>query len=237
MRISSRRVRVLLANRPFQGDLGISLYVGTPDAAAIRYRRNKVVCPGVSWRPVSTTETIDPGAATVPKCQRVASVLSPDTEIPYTLPAALQNVPLAVQIRTYQGDYENESTYRPVITSTDSGGDSVDEILGAATILGADKRDAGGVRVRFVYTASRSGLQPTQFALVQTSGPGSLADAVIDSTSRMNSIDIDSLTDGSTYGWRLEARNGTVTANLGSVTFTADAAGPGDPTGLTAVPL
>lgn len=237
MRISSRRVRVVLVNRPFQSGPGVSLYVGTPDAAAIRYRRNKVVCPGVPWRPVSITNTINPGAATVPKCQRVASVTSPIATVNYTLPAALQNVPLAVQIRTYQGDYENESIYRPIVTSTDSGGTTVNKILGTATILGADKRDAGGVRVRFTYTASLNGIQPTQFALVQTSGPGSLADAVIDSTSRLNSIDIAGLTDATAYGWRLEARNGSVTANLGSVSFTADAAGPADPTGLTAVPL
>ena len=236
MRISDRRTRVLLANRPFQDGPGISLYVGTPDAAAIRYRRFKAVCPGVPWRPVST-ETIDPGAATVPKCRRVGSVTSPTTSIDYTLPAELVDVALAVNVRTYQNDYENESIYRQVITATDSGGDSTDEILGTAVILAAEKRDAGGVRVRFVYTASRNGIQPTQFALVQTSGPGSLPDAVIDSTSRENSIDISSLTDGATYGWRLEARNGSVTANLGSVTFTADAAGPADPTGLVAVPL
>lgn len=237
MRISSRRVRVLLAHRPFQGALGLSLYVGTPDAAAIRYRRNKVVSPGVQWFPVSRTATIDPGAASVPKCQRVGTVTSPTTSVSATLPAALINVPLAVNLRTYQGDYENESIYRQVITATDGGGGSTDKILGSAVILGADKRDAGGVLVRFIYTAVLSGIQPTQFALVQTSGPGSLPDAVIDSTSRENSIAIASLTDAVAYGWRLEARNGAVTANLGSVTFTADAVGPADPTGVVAVPL
>lgn len=236
MRISDRRTHVLLANRPFQGGPGISLYVGTPAATAIRYRRFKAVCPGVPWRPVST-ETIDPGAATVPKCRRVGSVTSPTTSIDYTLPAELVNVPLAVNVRTYQNDYENESIYRQVITSTDSGGDGVDSILGSALILSVNKRDAGGVLVRFVYTAARDGLQPDQFALVQTSGPGSLDDAVIDSTSRENSIEITGLTDGATYGWRLEARNGAVTANLGTVSFTADATGPADPTGVIAVPL
>jgi hypothetical protein len=144
---------------------------------------------------------------------------------------------LVVDVRTFVGDYENESLYRQVVTATDGSGNQTNKILGTANILSADKRDGGGVLVRFTYSASISGLQPTQFALVQTSGPGSLPDAVVDALDWSNSIEIDGLTNATAYGWRLEGRNGSVTANLGSVTFTADAAGPADPTGVVAVPL
>lgn len=234
MRVRTHGARVLLGQRPFQGStVGASLYLGVTDPA---YRRNRVMSPNANWFCVSTT-LIDPGAASVQKCLAVAQVTSPTTDLNYTLPADLQNGPLALDVRTFVGDYENESIYRQALTATDGGGDLTGEILGTANILGADKRDGGGVRVRFTYSASLSGLQPTQFALVQTSGPGSLADAVVDAVEWSNSIDVDGLTDATAYGWRLEGRNGSVTADLGSVTFTADAAGPADPTGVVAVPL
>jgi hypothetical protein len=236
MRARSQNTRILLGQRPFAGDLGASLYAGTPAGVDIRYRRNKPVCPGALWWPVSTTETIDPGAASVDKTQRVASVTSPTDSIAYTLPAELLGVNVACQVRTYQDDYENETIYRPVIVGVDGGGDPADAILGTAVVITQEKRDSGGLRVQFAYTASRDGLQPTEFALVKTSGSGTVADVVITASGRSNTIIVTGLTDGVTYGFRLEARNGSVTASLATLTFTADATGPGDPISVVATP-
>lgn len=236
MRITARGVGVVLTARPYQGStIGASLYVGTPTEADIVYRRNKVVSPGVPFRTVGIV-TIAPGAAgSIPKSRRVAFVTDPTQTITYSLPAALQGVPVAFQIRTFRDDLENETIYRPVVTGTDGSGDQSDTILGTATVLDPIKLDGGGMRLKFVYIASAWGLQPTQFALVQTSGPGSLADVVVSAAGSVNSIDITGLTDATAYGWNLEARNGAVSVVLGAVTFTADSAGPSGVTAFAAV--
>lgn len=226
---------MLLGNRPFQNGPGASLYVGTPTAADIRYRRNRCVQDSSLWYPVST-DTIEPGAATVPKCLRVGSAASPTDEIAYTLPAELEDATIAVQARTYANDYENETIYRPQVIVAASG-EQDDAILGTATILGTEKLDGGGMRLRFAYAASRSGVQPLEFALVQTSGPGSLSDVVIIAVDRLHEIEVTGLADATAYGWRLEARSGAVSAVLGTVSFTADAAGPPGVTGAVAVPI
>lgn len=236
MRARSRNSRIILADRPFQGStIGASLYVGSPDATDIRYRRNKIMSPNSAFWPISTTETIDPGADSVPKSQRVAFVTSPTDELSYTLPDTLIGVPLAVQVRTFWNDYENETIYRPALTSVDGGGDQESQILGTVSILPPVKLDGGGVAVSFQYYASLEGQQPLEFALVQTSGPGSLADAVI-SANDINRIEIAGLTNGATYGWNLEGRNGATSVVLGTVTFTADSQGPTGVTSFEIIP-
>jgi hypothetical protein len=238
MRARSHNSRIILADRPFQGDLGASLYVGTPEAIDIRYRRLKVMSPRSRFWPITTTETIDPGAASVPKSQRVAFVTDPTAELTYELPDTLIGVPVACQVRTFWNDYENESIYRPVITGSDDDGDQTGEIYGTANILDPIKLDGGGISVSFQYYPSVLGIQPTGFALVQTSGPGSLPDALTgtDTSSGFSTISIPGLTNATAYGWRLEARNGAAVTDLGNVAFTADAVGPAGTTTLTVIP-
>ncbi len=228
---------MILAQRPFAGVTeGASLYIGTPGAADIRYRRTKVMSPSSPFWPLTTTDTIDPGAASVPKCQAVAQVTDPTEQLTYSIPPAQFGQPIAFQVRTFWNDYENETIYRPVLTKTDGSGNQDDKILGAAVISPPIKMDAGGMSLTFRYIPSRSGIQPTQFALVQTSGPGSLADTVIGAAEGLNTAEIDGLANGQTYGWRLEARNGSVLANLGAVVFTADADGPDGITSFAILP-
>lgn len=236
MRVTGTGRRIVLTARPYQGSTeGASLYVGTPDENSINYRRNKSVSPGQPFRTVGT-KTITPGAAgSIPKTRRVAFVTNPTQTINYTLPAALVGVPVAFQVRTFRDDLENEQIYRPVVTGTDGSGNQSDTIQGTATILDPIKLDGGGVRVKFVFTASAYGIQPTQFALVQTAGPGSLPDAVITAAGSLNSIDIAGLTNATAYGWNLQARNGAVSVVLGAVTFTADSAGPSGVSAFAAV--
>lgn len=235
MRARSHNTRILLGQKPFAGGPGASLYVGTPDGPAIRYRRLKPVGPGSIWHPKTTTATIDPGADSVDKTQRVATVDSPDDQMTYTLPAALLGVPVACQVRTFQDHYENETIYRPVIVGVDGDGDQADTILGTVAVLRVAKLDDGGMLVAFAYTPSPSGLQPAEFAVVKTAGSGTVADVVADANGlRVQEIQVDGLTNGVDYVFDLEGRVDAVEQVLASFTFTADAAGPASPT-VTAV--
>ena len=216
----------VLAERPYQDGPGAKLYVAAGTPADIVYRPPRAFDPRHhSLRPITTRDL------------SVATVNSPDTELTYNLPAELIGVPIAVQVRTFADDYENETIYRPWATGSDGSGEQSDTIQGTATILSPVKQDAGGMSVAFWYYSSRFGIQPTQFALVQTSGPGSLADVVIDvAAGPANVITIDGLTDATAYGWNLEARSGAVSAVLGAITFTADAAGPSGITSFSVEP-
>lgn len=235
MRSRSHKSRVCLGDRPFHGStIGASLYVGTPDAVDIRYRRLKPV-GSVPWFPVSA-KLIDIGADSIPRTLRVAHTLSPTGELTYTLPPELIGVPIACQVRTFANDLENETIFLPVLIGSDGGGEQSDLILGTAEILPAEKLDAGGVLIRWNYYPDANGVQPTDFALVQTSGPGLLPDTLVTALVGYNAARIDGLTDAAAYAWRLEARNGATVADLGSVTFTADGTGPAGTITLTVVP-
>jgi hypothetical protein len=223
MRVFQRGIGHIITERPFQGGPGARLYVAAGDASDILYRPPRAF--DSRHLPLSPILTRDLAVAT---CE------SPDAELVYELPAELLDTQIACQVRTYADDYENETIYRPWQTETDGDGNETGTIDGTVVIQSIQKRDDGGLLVEFIYTASRYGLQPDQFALVQTSGPGSLADAVVSaSVEQVQSIEISGLTDGEDYGWRLEARNGAVTANLGTVEFTADAEGPDGSVNLT----
>ncbi len=227
MPLFQRGRNYVIAERPYQGGPGAKLYVAAGTPADIVYRSPRAFDP--RHRPLQPVTTRD---------LSVATVNSPDTELTYNLPVELIGVPIAVQVRTFGDDYENETIYRPWATGSDGSGDLSDTIQGTATILVPVKQDGGGMSVTFWYYASRFGVQPTEFALAQTSGPGSLADVVIDAAaSPTNVISIDGLTDATAYGWNLEARAGAVSAVLGAITFTADAAGPSGITSFSVEPL
>jgi len=230
-------VRIVLGNRPFQG-AGASLYVGGPAAADIRYRRFKCEQPSALWYVVSDDQTLDPGAAEVPKCLAVAQVSSPTNEITYTISAELLDQALACQVRTFADDRENESIYRPRVIVTDSGGDDAGSILGVVTVDRSEKRDGGTVRIYFTYRAVRSGTAVQQFRVVQTAGPGTIADVVVTAYgSAQYSADVEGMADGDSCTFRIDGEAGAAVTTLATgIVLVADAAGPPAVTGATAIP-
>jgi hypothetical protein len=225
VRIFNRGRNTIITDRPYQGGPGAKLYVAAGNPTDIIYRAARAYDPKhLALQPVVTRDV------------SVATVNSPTTRLSYTLPAALLNTQLSCQVRTFAGDYENETIYRPRIVSVDGGGTPNDSILGTAVVISIEKRDNGGVLVTFAYTASANGLQPDTFALLKTSGGGTVADSTIPATDRVQSIETDGLADGVAYGFNLQARSGAITVVLGSLTFTADTTGPSDPVNVIAVP-
>ena len=221
-----RGVKILNTNRPFDGD-GVKMYVGT-SPESIRYRPNQIVSQNYAPLIYPTTNDVS-----------VATKSSPNAtdEISYTLPAALIDTEVWYQLRTYKDDYENQSIYRPRRLVTDGDGEEDNQIHGTALVTQLQKRDGGGLRIKFLYTAARDGLQPTQFVIVKTSGSGTIASVVVTATNaREYTADVAGLTNGVAYQFRLDAENGDVTATLlTGIAFTGDAAGPAAVTSLVAV--
>jgi len=232
MRIYSPSMNYCFNHRPFAGGLGAALYVGIGSPTAIRYRRGLVPngCDFAIWGPVS-----DFGGEIVKKTLYVDTIKSPTAQFSYTIPAAYFGEELYFQIRSHEADIENESIYRPQALQTDESGNGVNEIRGSGRILRVEKRDGGTLRIRFIYDSVRDGLQPTQFVITKTAGPGSVDPVAVTHTGkRYYELDVPSLTDATEYTFQLTAENGSTTAVLDSVTATADAAGPPEITDLTA---
>lgn len=232
MRIYSPSMSYCYNHRPFAGGLGAALYVGIGSATAIRYRRGMIPngCDFAIWGPQS-----DFGAANVKKTLYVETIKSPTAQFSYTIPAAYFSQDLFFQVRTHQADIENESIYRPESLEIDGSGNAVNEISGTGRILRIEIRDGGTLRIRFVYDSVRDGLQPTQFVITKTSGPGSVDPVAVTHTGkRYYELDIPSLVDATEYTFELTAENGATTAVLDSVTATADASGPAAVSDLTA---
>lgn len=227
----------VFTQRPFAGALGASLYVGAgSSAAAINYRRNRII-DGAEGLIANLDGQTDLGAASFPKSQAVAQVASPVTELSYELPAELLEAEVWCQVRTFAGDYENDTIYRPRRLTTDPGGDPVLEILGVALIVDTQKRDGGGLRVLFAYTPSRDGLQPETFSVVQVTGPGTIAIGQVTAVDgqRDYTIDVEGLTDGGAYTFDLVAHSGAVdTVLVSGFAVTGDADGGAAVAGLVA---
>lgn len=213
-----RGVKILNTNRPFDGD-GVKMYVGGPDASDIQYRPNQIVSQNYAPLIYPTSNDVS-----------VATVLSPNAEdtISYTLPAELVGEKLWYQLRTFKDDYENDSIFRPKRLETDDGGDGDDTIYGTAAVVGLQKLDGGGVRITFVWRPVRDGLQPDTFNVVKTSGTGTIADVEVSVLgSGEYSAEVEGLSDGVDYTFRIDAVNGAVTVALVSgIEFTGDSAGP-----------
>lgn len=233
MRIVCEDHTICFAQRPFAGTLGASLYLGDGDPSAdpgqtsIVYRRN-LILDGVDQL-VSCGVTLPLGASSVPKTPAVAQVASPTDELSYAIPAALHGRVVWAQVRTFAGDVENESIYRPRRIVLDGDGDLDDRILGAARVTELVALDGGGVLVRFTYDAARDGAQPTQFALVRTAGPTSPASGTTPFVSggRRYEISIPSLQHAGSYTFKLRADAASSAADLVTgILFTADGAGP-----------
>lgn len=219
-------------HRPFAGGLGAALYVGIGSPENIRYRRGLVPngCDFALWGPES-----DFGGEIVKKTRYVETIKSPTAQFSYTIPAAYYGEEIYFQVRTHQADIENESIYRPQALQTDESGNGVNEIRGSGRFLRVEKRDGGTLRFRFVYDSVRDGLQPSQFVITKTAGPGSVDPVAVTHTGkRTYTLDVPSLADATEYTFQLTAENGSTTAVLDTTTATADSAGPPAVSDLTA---
>ncbi len=235
MRLLQDDVPLILINRPFAGGLGAALYLGQGSATAIEYRRNRLLDGATSLVPRLTMYRL--GEASVSKTPAVDLVKSPATELQATIPAGWLPGDVWANVRTHQADIENETIYHPRRLNADGSGDVVDAVLGTARVLGLDKRDAGGLRIRWVYAASVDGLQPDYFLCRKTAGPTTVVSITTDALDggRDYAFELSGLQDGGAYTFAIDAVAGTVTTTLlTGIAFTADAAGPPAVSGLVA---
>ncbi len=213
---------VIYTAAPFAGQ-GVSLYVSI--GTSVQYRDQRL----------DTGQSLGEVAA-VPKTTRVASAASPASTIAMAVDAAWYSQTIAVDVRQYKDDVENE-TSDPRIITLDGSGNSVAEILGTATLLDSEQRDGGIVRIRFVWTPSEDGLQPDTFTAIRTAGPSSPANASVSAGAGRQLIEIDTpvLSDASQYTYKIQAASGATTLDvLTGISITADATGPTAPS-VTAV--
>lgn len=241
MRVIDEELDMLFDARPFANGVGASLYVGVvdplsdPGPTSIIHRRNRLL-DGAGDVLAHVRGEYDLGADSVPKSPRVAFTESPSAEITLTVPADWYSKAVWVQVRPFADNYENETIYRPQRLLIDSEGNPETPVLGTATILAKEKRDAGGLRLRFAYKPSRDGATPTGFILRKATGTGTITDGTVSydgSTpggsvaQRVYEIDITGLTNAVAYTFDLLATDGSIeTTLIAAIAFTGDAAGP-----------
>ena len=247
MRILQPGLPALFAHQPFSGGLGAALYIGygdpDPGKDAIRYRHGRIP-DGTDYLLADTDQKFPLGNANVTKTEAIAFVKSPTKQFVANLPseALVDGMTIWFQVRTHQSNVENETIYRPRKIVIDSSFDGSGKIEGSGRLLKLEKRDAGGVRFRFVYSPSKDGLQPTQFVLNRTAGPTSPSPETVlfVKGKRQYEIDIAGLQDAGAYTFQITAENGAVSKllvgnNGNDIDLTADADGPPPPDSLIAV--
>ncbi len=234
--------RSLFNDRPFNGT-GTSAYANL--GSTVRYRDLRVLHLPKKY-PRRSADPLGPWikgqggvhdiAAGITKTARRGYAADPTASIPIDvsdLIPATGTAVIALDVRTYKDDVENESDNNRIVTKTiDTSGDEINAILGAATLLDQEVRAGGVVRIRFLWSPSVDGTQPTQFRLTRTAGPSSPPD-VVQLYSAGNPVEIltAALSDASAYTFRITAENGAVTADvLAGISVTADATGPAAPT-------
>lgn len=212
---------VLFVERPFAGDLGCSLYAAIDDGRGPA---------SIAYRPLQVGgQTLYQGAIPTAKTTRLGHATSPTAEIECAIPDAWAGETVWVQLRTCAQDYENETLFRPRRLVINDDGDDDTPVLGTATITALEKRDDGGLLVRFAYDQPRDGLVPELFVLTKATGSGSImpGTATYVPGARDYEVTIDGLSDGVAYTFTLSAEVGAVTTPLVTdIAFTGDAAGP-----------
>ena len=221
-------------SHPFTGE-GVSLYVTV--GSTVQYRNTRIVGRGRRWIK-GTTGVHDIASSSVQKTARRASAADPATSIPYSIPASMASQTLAVDVRKYRDNVENESdNFRTQRVTLDANRAAVTKIFGTAELLDLEVRAGGIVRLRFVYFESREGVQPTLFRASRTAGPTSPA-AVTESYypgKRLVEIDTPALSDSSPYTYKITAENSATTLDvITGITVQADSTGPPAPTVGTA---
>lgn len=246
---------------PFDGGRGVSLYLGIgsgpgvdPGPNSVKFRSLRLIPQRRKDRhkrgPVFVRGSGFDYGNGVQKTSAVAVVKHPTAAISYSLPTALADRIVYLQVRVHDQHVENTTNFRPIRLNLDGDREHSDEILGSGRLMSIEKRDGGGVLIRFVYDRDRNGIQPTEFVLTKTSGPGTVADVTTTYYGpssfhpfgrRSYEIESPALTDGASYVFQILARNGATTKALvgnagggsANINVTADAAGPPAPTNLT----
>lgn len=249
------------AHLPFAGGRGVSLYLGIgpesgadPGPESIKFRSLRVMpsCRKDRYKrgPVFVRGSSFDYGNGVRKTAAVAVVKDPVDEIDYTLPEALADRIVYLQLCVHADHVENRTTYRPVRLNLDEELEHSDAILGTGRLMSIEKRDGGKSLFRFVYDRHRNGIQPTEFVLTKTSGPGTVADVTVTYTGpsawfprgqRSYEIESPALTNATAYVFQILAKNGATTKALvgnagggsANIEITADAAGPPAPSNLT----
>lgn len=233
MRIIQRGLKYSFGHRPFQGGLGSAVYVGTGAAAdSIEYRSGRIF-DGAN-RVLFGGET-DFGDDNVQKTKAVAFAKSPDKPT-WAIPASLADTTVWFQVRSHEEDLENESIYGARKIALDSNRDDASSILGSGYVIRTERRDSGGLRVHFAWRNATDGIQPTQFVLTKTAGPGDPIEVKIYHASNvpLYKINVPGLQDAQAYTFELKAINGSTELVIdNAIAFTADAAGPPAVTGVT----
>lgn len=225
---------LLLYDRPYAGALGVSLYAAAvdPDAdpgpRAIEFRRNRIL-DSADQCLAGVSGVYNLGETTVPKSPRLTDVTQPTGEIRYAIPAAWQEKTVWAQVRTHAADYENETIYRPRRLMLGDDGEDVTPVFGTATVIALEKRDGGGLRLRFSWNQPRDGLTPTQFVLGKVTGSGTIMPGTVPyyEAQRVYEIDVTGLSNGVAYTFKLWAETSTVSTDLiTGIAFTGDTQGP-----------
>lgn len=237
MRIISRKA--VFNHHPFSGR-GASLYVGVgTDPNGVVFRRLRALSP--RW----IRGTGFPAGDGVRKGAFVAQVTDAEQTLSVPLDPAWAEETIHMQVRTFATNVENITNYRPQRIGFDDELEPDTELHCSGNILAANKLDGGHYRIRFAIVTALTGVRPVQFRIVKTSGPTSVADAVIvpstfggvvqrDFSAVVPAEGLSGLQDGGEYTFALVAENGAVTKTLDTHTFTADNAGPPAPTSLRA---
>ena len=220
---------IIHAGAPFSGQ-GFAIY-GALESTGLRYRKLRMVGDGVSW---NSLDSDFPGSGSVPKTAALATVSHPTTSGTPTLPAAWNGSNVVLDARHFKDHIENESD-APQVVSLDVGGDGTNTIQGAASFVGVDVFAAGKVQIKFKWTPSTQGIQPSSFVAAATAGPDSPGDVTVTFAGalvvKLVTITISGLSDASSYTYKITAKNGAVESDvLTGLTVDADATGPPVPT-------
>lgn len=213
---------VFLSEQPFAGGLGASLYAAIDDgrgAAAIEYRPHQLSGP----------PTLYSGPVDLRKTKRLADVDQPTAELRFEIPAAWLGQTVWVNPRTHAQDFENRTLFRPRQIHISAEGTVDTPVLGKATILAIEKRDGGGVRVRFSYQQPRDGRVPNQFVLAKVTGSGTIMPGTVayGASQRVYEIDLTGLSHGVAYTFTLWAETPSGSTELVTgIAFTGDSQGP-----------
>jgi hypothetical protein len=206
-----------ITERPFEGGLGAKLYVGVGGPENIVYRVPRLF----NSKHVPFTVVTSRDAS-------VATVKSPTAEFEYTLPEDLVGEDVWYQVRTHEQDVENTTRFRPRHLETDDDGDGEDTIYGTAVVVSLEKRDGGGLRIRFVWRPVRDGVQPVNFVVTKLTGSGSVSPVIVPADGAGTYVaDVIGLTNDVAYTFRLDGDTGTLAVALVTdIAFTGDAEGP-----------
>lgn len=221
------RSHQIYTHRPFEGQ-GVSLYVSV--AESVQYRNLRIVGNGYLQSPNWVIGTGD-----IEKTARVAFEASPVSSISVPVDTDWQSQTLAVDVRTFADDVENNSdNYRIARIDLDGSGVAQDTIQGVATLLGVEARSGGICVIRIAFANSTTGLQATLLTAVRTAGPTTPAniEVEVESGRVVYEFTTEVLMEvgGSPYTFKIQGTAGATTADLlTGITVTVDSTGPDAP--------